>query len=340
MSKIRILVPDTQFEGEPLAEQEALGDLAEFDLQFARTPDEIGDNVWAAADAVLLWHIMDITPEVAAKLTNCKVISRIGIGYDRIDAAACGAEGIQVSNVPAYDMSDVATTAVTLALNLLRGVVTYNDRVREHIVDGWSWDGPPILRRVRGQKFGVIGCGRIGTMSALRARAFGMEVGYFDPYLPVGHDITMEMKRFGSMEDLLGWADVVTLHTPLNDETWGMIGKEAVAAMKPGIILINAARGGLVDTDALHEGLKSGRIAGAGIDAFTLEPPDPAHPLFLAYNGREDWLDGRLIVIPHATWYSPETFNDIRREAAENIRALFQDGVRRNVVNKGPFREV
>lgn len=337
---VRILVPDTQFQGEPIPELEALGDLAEFDLQFAKTPADIGDNVWAAADAVLLWHVMDIGPAEAAKLTNCKIISRIGIGYDRINTAACAAEGIQVSNVPAYDMSDVATTAVTLALNLLRGVVTYNDRVRAHIVDGWNWDGPPILRRVRGQRFGVIGCGRIGTMAALRARAFGMDVAYFDPYLPVGHDITMEMKRFGSMEELLGWADVVTLHTPLNDETWGLIGPEAVAAMKPGMILINAARGGLVDTDALYQGLKSGQIAGCGIDAFTLEPPDPNHPLFKAYNGREDWLDGRMIVIPHATWYSPETFADIRRSAAENIRALFQDGKRTNVVNEGPFREV
>ncbi|WP_416900293.1 MAG: C-terminal binding protein [Minwuia sp.] len=322
------------------AEREALGDLANFDLHYARTPAEVPDEAWAAADAVMLWHVMDLGAAEAAKLENCRIISRIGIGYDRIDAPACGAAGIQVSNVPAYDMSDVATTAVTLALNLLRGVVTYNDRVRTDITGGWSWDGPPILRRVRGQKFGIVGCGRIGTMAALRARAFGMEVGYFDPYLPVGHDITMEMQRFPSLEALLGWADVVTLHTPLNEETWGLIDSGAVAAMKPGMILVNAARGGLVDTDALHEGLKSGRIAGCGIDAFTLEPPDPAHPLLKAYNGREDWLDGRMIVIPHATWYSPETFNDIRREAAENIRALFVDGVRRNVVNEGPFREV
>ncbi|WP_417518610.1 C-terminal binding protein [Minwuia sp.] len=337
---MRILVPDTQFEGEPLAEREALGDSVTFDLQYARTAEEIGDNVWAAADAVLLWHVMDITPEVAKKLTNCRIISRIGIGYDRIDTEACAAEGIQVSNVPAYDMSDVATTAVTLALNLLRGVVTYNDRVRADIVGGWSWDGPPILRRVRGQKFGVVGCGRIGTMAALRARAFGMEVGYFDPYLPVGHDITMEMQRFGSLEELLGWADVVTLHTPLNDETWNLIGMPQVAAMKPGLILINAARGGLIDIDALEVGLRSGQIGACGIDAFTQEPPDPNHPLLAAFNAREDWLDGRMIVIPHATWYSPETFNDIRREAAENIRGLFEDGVRRNVVNTGDFRDV
>jgi lactate dehydrogenase-like 2-hydroxyacid dehydrogenase len=335
---VRILIPDTQFEGPPEPERAVLGDAAEFDLHFARTSAEIPDADWAAADAVLLWHVMDIGAAEAAKLENCRIISRIGIGYDRIDTAACAEAGIQVSNVPAYDMSDVATTAVTLALTLLRGVVTYNDRVRGDIREGWSWDGPPILRRVRGQKFGVVGCGRIGTMAALRARAFGMEVGYHDPYLPVGHDITMEMRRFATLPDLLGWADVVTLHTPLNDETWGLIGRDAVAAMKPGMILINAARGGLVDIDALHAGLTSGQIAGCGIDAFTREPPDPAHPLLAAYNAREAWLDGRMIVIPHATWYSPETFADIRREAAENIRLLFGEGVRRNVVNDGAFR--
>ena len=330
----RILIPDAQFDGEPAVEQAVAGDAAAFMVHRASRPAEIPGADWAAADAVLLWHVIDLDQAVAETLERCRVVVRVGIGVDRVDLAACGRRGIPVCNVPSYDMTDVATTAVTMALDLMRGVTSYTTALRADLAGNWRWRGPPAIRRVRGRRFGVVGCGRIGTAALMRARGFGIAVGYHDPYLAVGHDLALGVARFATLADLLAWADVVSLHTPLNDETRHLIDAAAVAGMKPGLILINCARGGLVDLDALAAGIRDGRIAAAGLDAFEREPPPP-HPLLDAWQRAEPWIDGRLVLTPHGSWYSPETFDDLRRDAATTALDYLARGDLRNCVN-GP----
>lgn len=329
---MRVLIPDAQFEGEPTVEAAAFDGRASFDVHRAATPAAIPDAAWRAAEAVLLWHVMDIDRAVVAKLDSCRVIARCGIGYDRIDTAACAERGIRVCNVPSYDVTDVVNSTIAMVLALMRGLLSYHEALKADIRAGWAWEGPPALRRVRGQRFGIVGCGRIGTAVAVRARALGMEVAYFDPYLPTGHEMSLDLKRFDSLAGLLGWADAVSLHTPLNAETRGMIDGATVAMMKPGMILANCARGGLIELDALAAGIRDGVIAGAALDAFELEPPAP-HPLLDAWARDEDWMKGRLCLTPHSSFYSRTTFDEIRRDAATTARDWLVDGRLRNCVN-------
>lgn len=329
---MRVLIPDGQFEGEPEVEMEAFGGRARFDVHDAKSAHDIPEDVLRACDAIILWHIVDIDQSVVAKLDSCKIIARCGIGYDRIDTAACGARGIRVSNVPSYDVTDVVNSTIAMVLALQRGLLSYHEALKADIRGNWAWEGPPALRRVRGQTFGIVGCGRIGTAVAVRARALGMTVGYFDPYLPTGHEMSLDLKRFETLEDLLGWSDVVSLHTPLNAETAGMIDRAAIDAMKGDAILCNCARGGLVDLDALEHGIRSGKLAAAALDAFALEPPAP-HPLLEAWARNEDWIKGRLCVTPHSSFYSRTTLNEIRRDAARTAFDYLANGVWRNGVN-------
>jgi len=329
---LRILIPDAQFAGEPDVERAVLGLDAVFDVHRASTPAEVPQAAWAACDGILLWHVMPIDATLVPELTRCRLVVRMGIGYEKIDLAACAAHGIAACNVPTYDMTDVVNSTIGMTLALIRGLLSYHDALKADLSRGWRWEGPPLVRRVRGQRFGVVGCGRIGTAVLMRARALGMDAAYYDPYLPVSHEMSLALGRFPSLEALLGWADVVSLHTPLTPETTRMIDRAAIGAMKPGMVLVNCARGGLVDLDALAEALRSGRIAGAALDVFPEEPPAP-HPLLAAWAADEAWIRGRLCLTPHASWYSRETMEDLRRDAATTARDYFAKGTLRNCVN-------
>jgi len=160
-----------------------------------------------------------------------------------------------------------------------------------------------------------------------------MQVGFYDPNLPVGTDLATGYTRFDALDALLGWADVVSIHTPLNEGTRGMIDSRAVAAMKPGAILINTARGPIVDIAALHDGVKSGRIGGAGLDVLPVEPPDPNDPLIRAYRQNEAWLAGRLYLTPHSAFACPESLHDLRRLTAVTVRDYAERNSLRACVN-------
>ena len=146
---MRVLIPDVQFDGEPTVEIEAFEGKASFDVYHAKSGAEIPDDVLRACDAVLLWHIVDVDPAMVAKLDNCKIIARLGIGYDRINTAACGERGIRVSNVPSYDVTDVVNSTIAIVLALQRGLLSYHEELKADIRRNWAWEGPPALRRAR-----------------------------------------------------------------------------------------------------------------------------------------------------------------------------------------------
>src|SRR6185503_13569760 len=154
--------------------------------------------------------------------------------------------------------------------------------------------------------------GRIGTASALRARAFGMNVAFYDPHLPNGAELSFGFTRARSLEELLKLADVVTIHAPLNEETRALINRSAVDAMKKGAFLINTARGPICDTSALLEGLRSGKLGAVGLDVLPREPANTDDPLVAAWQANEPALRGRLILNPHAAFYSPDSLVDLR----------------------------
>jgi phosphoglycerate dehydrogenase-like enzyme len=161
-----------------------------------------------------------------------------------------------------------------------------------------------------------------------------MAILFYDPYLPDGVDLATGWRRAANLEELLAQSDVVSLHCPRTAQTANLIDHAALAAIRPDALLINTARGGLVDLGALEAALREERLAGAALDVLPEEPPDPAHPLLQAFRRREPWLDGRLLLTPHAAWLSPDGRADLRRKAVQTVRDFLQDGRLRNCVNE------
>jgi D-3-phosphoglycerate dehydrogenase/C-terminal binding protein len=218
-------------------------------------------------------------------------------------------------------------------LALTRGTATYQELLRADPVAGWRFSAAPLVRRLRGTTFGVLGLGRIGTATAMRARGFGMRVLFFDPYLSSGTELGVGFDRAASLEQLVAESSVLSLHTPLSPETEGLIGREALAHADPSLIVVNTARGPIVDLDALYDALREGRIAGAALDVLPKEPAQPDHKLIRAWTAREPWLDGRLVLSPHAAFYSPEGIDDLRRKTIEVAMDWLKHGKLRNCVN-------
>ena len=288
----------------------------------------------AEADAVINYSATPLVGAKPAEFAKAKVAVRAGVGFDNLDLAGWGARNVPVCNVPDYGTTEVADHAIALMLALTRGTSAYGPSLIEGGPKSWHFSNGPLVRRHRGATFGVIGLGRIGLAAARRAAAFDMRVVFYDPHLESGVDLSTGYERVHSLEELMRRCDVVTVHAPLSPETKGMLGQSAFAAAKPGLIVINTARGPIIDLDALEAALRDGKIAGAGIDVLPNEPSDMDHPLFAAWRRREDWIAERLVVTPHAAFYSPASMVDLRLKSVEVVHALLVDGRLTNCVNR------
>src|SRR4051812_17856411 len=197
------------------------------------------------ADVLLLWHNIPITAEVIGRLKNCRALIRNGVGYDSVDTQAAAARGIPVCNVPDYGTEEGADHAIALTLALCRQLFPLDAEAKRL---GWQISLPTAnkMRRLRTLTFGLVGMGAIGTATALRAKALGFRVLFYDPYLPRGTRKALGIERAATLDELLTSADVVSVHCPLTDETRGMIGAREIALMKPTTYLVNTARGDIV----------------------------------------------------------------------------------------------
>jgi C-terminal binding protein len=268
-----------------------------------------------------------------ARFPRLRAIVRMGVGYDKIDRPAAAARDVIVCNVPDYGTTEVADHAMALALSLRRGVIMYHERMRAQPPAPWGAVKNNLIRRLGVQNFGIVGLGRIGTAVALRARAFGFRVSFYDPYLPNGAELALGIGRAPTLEDLLRHTDTLSVHTPLTQETRGLLGRDQLALLPAGAVVVNTARGPIVDVDALLALLRSGHIAAAGLDVLPVEPPvDPVPAILRAYRDREPGLEGRLVITPHAAWFTPESEADTRRKSAETMRAALLTNRPQNVI--------
>ncbi len=259
----------------------------------------------AAGCSALLVQYAPITERVLAALPQVGLVSRFGAGYDTVDPAACARQGVWLANSPDYGVGEVATHALGMALALLRHLPFYDRDVK---TGNWHYLSAGKIRRASGLTVGILGLGRIGKRFAHLARnCFGRVIAC-DPYIIDG-DFPAYVERV-TLAQLFETADVISLHVPLTDETRGMVDGPLLALVRPGTILVNTARGAVVDIDALLAALDSGRVASAGLDVLPTEPLATDHPLA---------RHPRVLLSPHAAFYSIDAEVELRRKAALNV---------------------
>jgi D-3-phosphoglycerate dehydrogenase len=272
-----------------------------------------------AADAILTCF-EHVTPAVVRAGVRLRVIGRYGIGVDNIAVAEATERGIPVTNVPDYCADEVAEHVLALILAHERGLLRYADGIR---AGDWSLGRGLPLRRVAGRTLGIVGFGRIGSALAAKVAGLGLEL--------LVHDRSADARTLAAagagavpLDELARRADYVSIHLPLTGETRGLVGEAFLAAMKPGALLVNCARGAIVDQDALLEALRAGRLGGAGLDVFEPERLPDGHPLL---------TDPRVIATPHVAFYSQESVLELQTRAAENVAAVLDGRRPASVVN-------
>jgi D-3-phosphoglycerate dehydrogenase len=307
---MRVLVTDDEYSSLDIEAEVLNASGHELVRASCRTPEEV-IAAGAGIDAFLVQYA-PITAEVFDALPQLRLVSRYGVGVDAVDTDAAARHRVWVCNVPDYGTTEVALHAVAMLLALLRNLAGHDREVR---AGHWDYHLGGHLHRPSSLTLGVVGLGRIGQMTAERAAPwFGAVVGY-DPYLP---DSAWPdgMERLG-LEEVFARSSAITLHLPLTEDTRGLVGTERLRRMPNGSYLVNTARGGLVDLDALLDALQSGQLAGAALDVLPDEPPPKGHPLL---------THPRALITPHVAWYSAEAEVELRRKAAQNIVDLASTG--------------
>ena len=301
--KLRKLLPEDQFDFVAVDKQE------EYD---------------AMTDAeVIILRIFKAPKEVIDRNPDLKMILRWGAGFDSVDIEAAGAKGILVTNTPGANANAVSELAVTLMLTVYRKILEHTDSLRKG-----AWSKNTYLNSsfsLFGKLVGIVGGGNIGRQVAAKVQAFGAEVQYYDAFrLPEEMEEKCGMK-YVSLEELIRTSDVVTLHVPLLDSTRHMIGSDQLRAMKDGALLINTARGGLVDDHALCAAVKAGKLLGAGLDGVEEEPLPAGHELLTTPG---------IVVTPHVGGGTADIGDIIMPMLAKDIRDFAATGDCAHVVNR------
>ena len=318
MEKCRVLIAGGTFPHlDP--ERRILGTIGAQIVDANRMPRNEVIALARDADALMTDYFI-VDADVIGSLQHCRVICRYGIGLDKVDIPAATRAGIVVTRVPEYCIGELADHTIALLLAVARRIVRYDAAVRS---GSWNWFSPGV-RRLAGATLGIVGIGRVGSAVAARAKPLGLRILAHDP-----NQMDEQIRTRGvepvSLERLLAESDIMCLHAPLTPSTRGLIGRTQIAAMKVGAILINTARGGLVDQDALVEALRSGRLAGAGLDVLAIEPPDRCDPIISLNN---------VVLTPHSGHFSEESLVQVQTEAAQEVLRALKGEPLLNAVNE------
>jgi D-3-phosphoglycerate dehydrogenase len=308
---VRRVLTDPSFERELVQ-----GDLVGLDVVV-----ETSSPPWSGDDVVGLLSFEPVTADDLAALPKVRVVATPSVGFDHVDVEAATARGVWVCNVPDYCIEEMADHSIALLLALARGVVELDRSVRE---GGWDHRAAGRLGRLADVRLGIVGYGRIGRAVAARALALGMDVVAFDPLLEPDAIASTGVQP-ASLEELLRSSTAVTLHAPLTPDTEHLLGARELALLPEGAYVLNVARSGLVDSEALLAALAAGRLGGVALDVLEVEPPDAAAPAPQV---------PRLVVNPHAGWYSEEAEEAAPRRATEAVRDVLEGRVPANPVNE------
>jgi D-3-phosphoglycerate dehydrogenase len=296
---------------------DALG--PDFDIRYCDGADR-SDLLGAVddADALLVRSATKVDAEVLAAATRLKVVARAGVGLDNVDVRAATQSGVMVVNAPTSNIVSAAELAVSLLLAAARHVVPANEALRRGEWKRSKYSGVELYEKT----VGIVGLGRIGVLVAQRLSSFGMKVIAYDPYVQAGRAAQMGVRLVG-LDDLLAESDFITVHLPKTPETLGLIGDEQLHKVKPHVVIVNAARGGIVDEDALHEALVEGRVAAAGLDVYAKEP-NTESPLFALPN---------VVATPHLGASTAEAQEKAGVAVAKSVRLALSGELVPDAVN-------
>ncbi|NLO04368.1 MAG: C-terminal binding protein [candidate division WS1 bacterium] len=339
MSQAKIVITDyiednLDWEVEEMAKRDI--DFSHHQLKLA--PQDELVSVIRDCDVVIV-NMAPMPEEVIAQLEKCKLIIRHGIGYDNVDTDACTKYGIRLANVPDYCAQEVSEQALALILSCTRRLFESRRILEEASASGiWDFSTLGAIHRMSDQTLGIVGAGRIGSrIFRMTENIFGRRM-ICDPYMDDRRIAALGVEERYTLEDVLSEADVVTIHTPLNEETRYLIDEPQLKMMKESAFLVNTARGAIVNTEALTKALKEGWIAGAGIDVYETEPPPADMELF-------DLPEATLSA--HLGWMSEEAGWDIRYKIMQDVDLFLQGEPPRFTVNPeveakldGAYREV
>ncbi len=308
---LRVIVADDRF-GDYTEENNVLAELG-IEVELLSDESEERDTQLREAAGMLV-NLYPVDAELIGRLENCRVISRYGVGVDNVDIEAATAAGIWVARVPDYSVEEVALHAIGLLLNCVRSI-SYIDR--EIRAGHWNIHPTRPIRRLQGSTFGIVGYGRVGRQYQHRIEMLDPgQILVWDPY--VDEKLILENgARPVSFEKLITQSDYISIHVPLTEETEGMFGAEEFARMKPEAILINTARGRVVQHETLIEALERGVIAAAGLDVFAEEPPTDAVSRLAALPN--------IVMTDHCGYYSKASIVELKTKAARNILEVLKD---------------
>jgi D-3-phosphoglycerate dehydrogenase len=300
---VRILISDQNF-GDDARLERSLVEAAGGELVVAecRSEADVADALATYRPDAMLVQFAPVGARALAAANGLVAIVRYGVGLDNVDVRAAEAAGVAVSAVPDYCIAEVADHAMALLLAVERGIVAL---AADIAAGGWDFRAAGPVRRLRGRTLALLGFGRIARAVAERAGGFGFRVVAFDPGVPDANAATLD--------ELLGQADVLSIHVPLTDATRGLISARELALLPPGAVVINTSRGGIVDEEALAAALADGRMRGAGLDVLADEPPRRDHPLRSLPN---------VVLTPHAGWFSESAILELRHKAVETALEL------------------
>jgi C-terminal binding protein len=304
---------------EPDIEQDVLQDEANIVLYKVNKAEELIGHI-EKVDAIISWHTIPLQKEILSRLECCRGIVRAAVGFDNIDISFAAKKNILVCNVPDYGTEEVADHTLGLTIALVRKLHLVDKYVRSK---EWNWTAIGSVPRLRGMTFGIIGFGRIGSAVARRAQAFGLNVSFYDPYVPSGIEKSHGVTRWETLHELIDSCKIITIHALLSDETRQIISRKELERMTPETILINTSRGELIDQDALIESIVSGAIGYVGLDVLANEPQVPDELI----------NSDKVLLTGHSAFYADESLKELRYKAAIAARKILLGQEERSIVN-------
>ncbi len=317
--KKKVVIVDHREEGFEMEKKAFAEEDAELFICLCDSEDELIETVKDAY--VIIFTYSKISEKVIKHLTNCKLLIRYGIGLDNVDIKAASEKGIYVCNTPNYGTFAVAEHAFSLLMCVNRKLTLLDRNVRNHI---WEMGNIPPVYSLRNKTLGIVGFGSIGRYVCKMAVAFDMKVIIYDPFVDA-RTAKEYMAQIVTFDELVKSSDHITLHAPLTEETKHLFNKNIFQNMKDSAIIINTSRGGLINQNDLKEVLKSGRIAGAGLDVFENEPVDPHDELLIMDN---------VVLTPHLAWYTEDSVVNLHQEVIDDVRRVLRGYTPQNAVNK------